>query len=274
MIHGFRGTHHGLLLIAKYFRKDYNVIIPDIPGFANGDRLPNYSLDSYVKWLERFIKKQSPEEKPILLGHSFGSIICSAYASKHPRSLEKLILVNPIGAPALEGQNKLLTRLALLYYGIGKKLPENMAKNWLSLKPIVFIISLSMIKTKDKNLRKFIHDQHYSYFSLFHSAESVAQGFSTSVNHNVGDFAQSIQTPTLLVAAALDEITDLSHQYALVKKFKNGTLSVIDNVGHLTHYETPDKVSRIIKRWLARENSATKKMAQSSRAKRIIRNRI
>lgn len=250
MIHGFRGTHHGLLLIAKYFRKDFNVIIPDLPGFANGDRLAKYDLESYIKWLHRFIKKQPTKDKPILLGHSFGSIITSAYAAEHPRSIEKLILVNPIGAPALEGPKKILTKLAILYYRVGEWLPEKSGRRWLSSTPFIMVMSITMAKTKDRPRRAFIHDQHKKHFSRFHSTKSVAEGFKTSVSHNVADFAPNITVPTLLIAGSLDDITTLSDQYNLVKKFRDGRLSVIDHVGHLTHYETPDKVARIIRRWL------------------------
>lgn len=251
MIHGFRGTHHGLLLIAKYFRKDFNIIIPDLPGFANGDSLAKYDIEEYTKWLHRFIKKQPTKEKPILLGHSFGSIIASSYAAQHPRSIERLILVNPIGAPALEGPKKILTKLAILYYRVGELLPEKSGRRWLSLTPFIMVMSVTMAKTKDKSKRAFIHDQHKKHFSRFHSTKSVSEGFKASVSSTVADFAPKITVPTLLIAGAIDDITTLSDQYGLVKKFKEGKLSVIDHVGHLTHYETPDKVARIIRNWLA-----------------------
>jgi hypothetical protein len=35
-----------------------------------------------------------------------------------------VILVNPIGAPALEGPRGVLTRLAVLYYCLGARLPR------------------------------------------------------------------------------------------------------------------------------------------------------
>ena len=152
MIHGFRGTHHGLQLIAEHL-PEYDLTIPDLPGFADGEKLPTYDLDSYVEWLQSFIKKQKLKTPPILLGHSFGSIICAAYAVKHPKSIAKLILVNPIGAPALEGPRALLTKLALFYYWTGRKLPSRLAEKWLSAKPVVAIVTVSMTKTKNKDLR-------------------------------------------------------------------------------------------------------------------------
>jgi len=249
MIHGFRGTHHGLLLIAKYL-KGLNIIVPDLPGFGNGPKLKAHDLDSYVEWLHEFIKKQNLASTPVLMGHSFGSIVCAAYAKKYPDTIQKLVLVNPIGAPALEGPNKIMTKLAVFYYKVGTKLPAKPANAWLSSKPIVRVMSVTMAKTRDKGLRTFIHHQHDRYFSRFHSPQSVLEGFTTSISHNVGEFAKDVPTKTLLIAGSLDDITPLSAQYNLVKKFPHAYLKVINDVGHLTHYETPEKVALYIQAFI------------------------
>lgn len=242
LIHGFRGTHHGLALIAQHLRK-FRLIIPDAPGFAKGDTLEHYDLQSYVDWLDQFITDQNLAEPPVLLGHSFGSIICAAYAEKHSKDIEKLILVNPIGALALEGPRGIMTKLAVFYYWLGTKLPAKLSHKWLSTQLIVDIMSRTMRKTKDKKLRAYIDDQHRTYFSLFHSPQSVSEAFTTSVSNSVRDFAKHITVPTLLIAGAEDDITPLEKQKELVKLFPDATLQVIENVGHLTHYETPDQVA-------------------------------
>jgi len=246
LIHGFRGTHHGLQLIADHL-KDFTTIIPDLPGYAEGDRLDTHDLNSYVEWLHEFIEKQKLTMPPILLGHSFGSIVSAAYAKKYPSTIQKLILVNPIGAPALEGPKGVMTKLAVFYYWVGTKLPGGFAQKWLASNIIVMVMSVTMTKTKDKKLRAFIHDQHRQYFSLFHTSKSVAEGFSTSVSHSVRDFAADITIPTLLIAGAEDDITPLEKQKELVRLFSHATLKVIADVGHLTHYETPDQVAAFVK---------------------------
>lgn len=250
MIHGFRGTHHGLALIRKEL-KDFNVVVPDIPGFGKGAELNDYSLESYVAWLHAFIKKQGAH--PILLGHSFGSIIAAAYAAKHVDTIEKLVLVNPIGAAALEGPRKVLTQLAIFYYWFGKKLPNKFARAWLSAKPMVYIMSVTMAKTKHAPTRTFIHNQHFRYFSRFHSPQSVLESFQTSVRHSVGDFATDITTETLLIAGDKDDITAIDVQRTLTQKFKNATLVEIKNVGHLTHYETPKQVAAAVQAFSSEE---------------------
>jgi len=249
MIHGFRGTHHGLSLIADQLEQ-YTTIVPDLPGFGAGDVLKTHDLDSYVEWLKTFIEKQNLKTPPVLLGHSFGSIVGAAYAKKYPSTIEKLILVNPIGAPALEGPKAIMSKLAVFYYWVGTKLPQKPAHKWLASDAIVMVMSVMMAKTKDKKLRAFIHDQHRQYFSRFHTPKSLAEGFSTSVSNSVRDFAKDITTPTLLIAGAKDDITTLEKQKELVKLFPNAQLKSIDNVGHLTHYETPDQVAAFVQAFI------------------------
>lgn len=249
MIHGFRGTHHGLLLIANQL-KNHRLVIPDLPGFGKGETMETYDLDNYVLWLHRYIKALQLKEPPILLGHSFGSIICAAYAKKYPKTIKRLVLVNPIGAPALEGPQKVMTKLAILYYNIGARLPKKTAYKWLSAQTIVKVMSVTLAKTHDKQLRAYIHHQHRQHFSRFHSAQSVLEGFKTSVSHTVRDFAPKIPTQTLLIAGSLDDITPLGDQYALVKLFPKATLKVINDVGHLTHYETPEQVAKYVQAFI------------------------
>jgi len=250
MIHGFRGTHHGLDLVAKEL-DEFQVIVPDLPGFGEAKPLDEeHSLDNYVKWLNKFIGQLKLDEPPILLGHSFGSIVVASYAAQYPDTITKLILVNPIGAPALEGPKGVLTQLAVFYYWLGKKLPEKMAHKWLAAKPIVMVMSNTMTKTKDTDLRKFIHSQHLQHFSTFANPSSLSEAFKTSVSNTVRNDARNIKNRTLLIAGDIDDITPIEKQRELVKLFDDAELVVIANVGHLTHYETPDQVASAIKKFI------------------------
>ena len=249
MLHGFRGTHHGLAKIAENLQ-NFELVIPDLPGFGEGPIFEKYDIDTYVEWLRQLVEKY---DKPYLLGHSFGSIVAAAYTAKYGDTIQKLILINPIGAPALEGSRGALTKLAVFYYQVGKILPAGAAKTWLSSKPSTLIMSKAMTKTKDKALQKYIDDQHLQYFSSFHSAESVHQGFVTSVSNSVRNYAASIQTETLLIAGEKDDITSIEKQRELAKMFRQATLVEIPDVGHLTHYETPKEVAAAVQAFIKSE---------------------
>ncbi|THE16454.1 alpha/beta fold hydrolase, partial [Kocuria rosea] len=41
LVHGFRGDHHGLQLVADRLRERYHVVVPDLPGFGRSEPFPD-----------------------------------------------------------------------------------------------------------------------------------------------------------------------------------------------------------------------------------------
>lgn len=251
MVHGFRGTHHGLEKIVEQL-PDFHIIVPDLPGFGDSQPFSGtpHFLESYVDFLYEFLKHLAFSQPPVLLGHSFGSIVASHYAALHGETIAKLILVNPIGAPALKGPKGAMTRLAIMYYWLGRTLPEKPSHAWLANKLIVRIMSETMAKSKDKSMRKFINDQHLAHFSTFANPAVVAESFRASVGHDVREVAAKITVPTLLIAGERDDITPLSKEKELAAAITDSHLHVIGDVGHLIHYETPREAAEAITTFL------------------------
>ncbi|MFC4225262.1 alpha/beta fold hydrolase [Lysinibacter cavernae] len=252
LVHGFRGDHHGLLLLAAGL-SDYRVIVPDLPGFGIAPPFPagrEHSVAEYSAWLAAFVSLVKRDGAPVyLLGHSFGSIVSSAAVAGGLRP-EKLILVNPIGAPALSGPRGILTQFAVFYYWLGTKLPERVGYALLKSSIITRVSSVAMAKTRDRALRAWIHGQHDEYFSAFANRTVVLESFRASVSHDVSEFSERISVPTVLIAAEKDDITALSAQRTLVKRFQDGRLRVINSVGHLVHYEKPAEAVRYVREFL------------------------
>ena len=247
-VHGFRGEHHGLEPVLAYL-PEVRVIAPDLPGFGETAALPDrtHDLDEYAAWLTDFVAAVAPGA--VILGHSFGSIVTAA-AVAGGLETPRLILLNPIGAPALEGPKGVMTRLAVFYYALGARLPERLGTPWLRSRLIVRVMSLTMTKTKDPALRRFIHDQHDTYFSRFADRDVLRDAFVASVSHDVREFAPKIDVPTLLVAAERDDITPIEAERVLATMFDDATLVEIAHVGHLIHYETPAEAAGAVRRFL------------------------
>lgn len=247
-VHGFRGEHHGLEPVVAYL-PGIRVISPDLPGFGETPPVPGreHDLSLYSGWLAEFARTVAPDA--VILGHSFGSIVASA-AVAGGLATPQLILINPIGAPALEGPKGVLTRLAVLYYSLGARLPERIGTALLRHPLIVRVMSIAMAKTKDPALRRFIHDQHDTYFSRFADRDVLHDAFVTSVSHDVRAFAGVLDVPTLLIAAQRDDITPIEAERRLATMFPDAELVEIADVGHLIHYETPAEAAGAIRRFL------------------------
>ena len=247
-VHGFRGEHHGLEPVVAQL-PGVRFVSPDLPGFGETPPLPGraHDLDAYVDWLTAFAAAAAPGA--VVLGHSFGSIVAAA-AVAAGLPTPRLILVNPIGAPALEGPRGVFTRLAVLYYRLGARLPARLGEALLRNPLIVRVMSLAMVKTRDAALRRFVHDQHDTYFSRFADRDVLHDAFVTSVSHDVRESAARISQPTLLIAADRDDITPIHKQRELQRLFPDARLIEIPAVGHLIHYETPAPAAEAIERFL------------------------
>lgn len=248
-VHGFRGEHHGLEPVVAHL-PEYRIVSPDLPGFGETAPVPDrrHDLDLYAEWLTAFAAEVAPDA--VILGHSFGSIVVSAAVARGLRT-PRVVLVNPIGAPALEGPRGILTRLAVFYYWAGARLPRRLGEALLRNRAIVRAMSVSMAKTRERDIRRFIHDQHDTYFSRFADRDVLHDAFVASVSHDVREFAPRIEQPTLLVAAQRDDITPIEAERHLATLFPHADLVEIPDVGHLIHYETPAEAATAIRRFLA-----------------------
>ena len=248
MIHGYRGNHRGLQAIATGLSK-YRVIIPDLPGFGQSEPLTvTHSIQAFSDWLHGFLELLQLENKANLMGHSFGSLVVGFYATQHsPRSIS---LVNPVSSPALEGPRAALTNLTKVYYSVAAALPKGIGQWLLRSKIAVMVMSVVMAKTKNKVLRRWIHQQHLSNFSDFATVEVATEGYEASISTDLSTLAPMIISPVLVVAATLDDITDIESQRRVSNLYPNATYREIQGVGHLVHYEAPDQAASFIKEFL------------------------
>ena len=266
LVHGFRGDHHGLEIIANYLLKlipNVSIISPDLPGFGrSGDlsesALDEDSIDAYVAWLQDFVERTNPLGLPLhVVGHSFGSILTSAFAAAHPASLARLSLINPISEPALEGRQRVTSRLASLYYRAGAALPEKIGYPLLRSQLITRLSSEVMMRTKDRAMRRFINGQHAAYFGSFGSRRGVLSAYEASIAHTAAEYAAAIRVPVQMLVAEDDDLgtpetaramyaTLTSRDLPASSTGVRERLDMIPEVGHLIHYETPHLAAELI----------------------------
>lgn len=252
MVHGFRGDHHGLESFASELADQMLCVIPDLPGFGESADFPSAaSINNYATWLASFVAYLGHKGRVIILGHSFGSIVVAA-ALAQGLIADDVVLVNPIAKNALQGPRGIMTRLAVFYYWLAAVLPNRLGFALLRSRSIVRVMSATMAKTRDKDLRAWIHDQHDRYFSHFHSRKAVLQAFRTSVGTDVSQFQAALQRPILLLVSELDDITDLETQMEFASRLPECEIHTVGGVGHLIHYEAYEWASSLILKYVSR----------------------
>ena len=109
LLHGGYGSWAHWIKQAIPFSKNYNVLIPDMPGFGESEdlNLPHTPEKISANIAETLLKLISPEETPIICGFSFGGLIAghlSYNLIERGLNPEKLILVGPGGLGAKRGK--------------------------------------------------------------------------------------------------------------------------------------------------------------------------
>lgn len=252
MVHGFRGDHHGLAKVVEALPQA-RVIVPDLPGFGESPPLGDgeHSVANYVRWLEALLDVLDLDGDTVLLGHSFGSTVAAHCAAETTRPLRALVFINPICEPALEGSKAFLSRLTGLYYVLSARLPERPGLFLLRNRLIVRAMSELMVRTKDRSLRRWIHAEHGRYFSAFANRKVVLEAFRASVSGTVRQVAARLSLPALLIAAADDDLGSVAGQRSLNEAIAGSQLEILEDVGHLIHYEKPGQAAGLIQEFLA-----------------------
>ena len=242
MVHGYRGNHLGLAAIAGALPQ-FDVIVPDLPGFGESEPIERHDIANYSEWLRAFVENLAKPDS-IVLAHSFGTIVAASASAQGMTN--PLVLLNPISVAGRAGIAALRQSGVDFFNWLTGNLPapagKALASNWLAVQAM----SSTLAKTGNKELRAWIHQQHHENFSDFGDIRVATEGYVASTTESVLPYAPSIAAPVLLIAGELDEITPLANQREAASGYQDASLAVIDGVGHLIHYEKPAEAAALV----------------------------
>ncbi|WP_342353487.1 alpha/beta hydrolase [Micrococcus flavus] len=264
-VHGFRGDHHGLALLADCL-PERAVLSVELPGFGASPAFPHaaHSVAHHADALRQVLAAARPTGTAVLVGHSYGSVVAAravadARAAGGPLA-DALVLLNPIAEPALDASGsrsaRLLSAAAQAWYEAAARLPERAGRALLGAPPIVWATTAAMTQTRDRAVLAYTHDQHRRHFSSFASARMLSEAYRGSSRGSVLDAAAHLDLPVLLIGGVQDPMGSPAAQHALAEHIRlaggSPVLHLLDGVGHLLHYERPAECASLIRTWLSR----------------------
>ena len=92
-VHGAGLDHSVWVMPGRYFaRHGYRVFAPDLPGHGRSEGPALDSIDAMANWLEGFLDAVNVPEAAVV-GHSMGSLVAYACATRFPERTRKLVLL-------------------------------------------------------------------------------------------------------------------------------------------------------------------------------------
>ena len=256
LIHGFTGSHEGFQYIIPAL-PGIRFIVPDLPGFGQSDLMPRdeWTIDGLAALANEFVEMLKLPTPPVILGHSMGGIVVSSMIGQAPDLYaEDMILISPVPTPIRNNDARRGGAvLGALQYKLGHR-AGRLGSRFVKSRTISRGLTWTLLHTTDKELRKEIYGHHFKNLDYISSIEFYSKLYGDINRHGAIDYAKALRKKrVLLLAGADDTVAPIKEIKRLVEAIEPHTFTVIDEVGHLIHYEKPTEAANAILRFLSRE---------------------
>ncbi len=233
LVHGFLGSSQMWEPQIEYFKKNYRVITPDLPGFGKSNKSESYnSITSMAQIIIECLKKKKVE-KFYLLGHSMGGMIVQEIVNIVGNQVSKLICygTGPIGEVPGRFETMDQSKEKLQKEGL-KITSHRIAKTW------------------------FVREEKAKYFYLCLDAgrstnlESANNALLAMQNWNGLKKLKNIKNQTLIIWGDQDKSYNFDQADVLNQNIKNSELKIFKGCSHNTHLEKPDEFNDYVEKFL------------------------
>ena len=229
LIHGFLGSSQMWGPQIDFFKKNFRVITPDLPGFGKSTHIKSH--DSILSLANLILEclKNKQINKFYLLGHSMGGMIVQEMAKIYGDKISKLIFYStgPIGEMPDRFETMDESRDNLKKIGL-ESTARNIAKTW------------------------FVKGEDAKYFDICIEAgkqtsmEIVDNTLIAFKNWNGVDTLKNIKNETLIVWGDQDKSYNLEQVQTLEKNIVKSKLIIFKNCAHNVHLEKIEEFNRTI----------------------------
>lgn len=227
LLHGWGDRASGLHALQVTLAKNYEVIVPDLPGFG-GTQAPKetWGLDDYVRFITHFLEKINCTEVYTFIGHSNGGALILRGVGRGMLAAQRLVLLASAGVRGeYKGRNRAFRYLAKAGKALTLPLPVGVKKK----------------------LRRKVYDAIGSDMLV---AEHLQETFKRVVSEDVRAEAAKIVAPTLLIYGEMDRATPVRYGEWFHELIEGSTLEVLPGAGHFVHIDRPHEVTSAIEEFL------------------------
>ena len=233
LVHGFLGSSVMWKPQIDFFKDNFRVITPDLPGYGKSNKAKSHNSIKSISNLLLDCLREKKIDKFHLLGHSMGGMIVQDMAKKSGEKISKLVCYSTGPRGEMPGRFETVEQSR-----------ENLKKKGL--------------ETTAKNIAKtwFIKGEEAKYFDICidsgkqTSMETVDNSLVAIKNWNGVDALKNIKNETLIVWGDQDKSYNLEQIQTLENNIENSKLIIFKNCAHNVHLEQPDQFNNTIKDFL------------------------
>ncbi len=227
--HGYTASRVNWMPVAERLQSRYQVILMECRGTGQSEHTAaGYTLDQYAADVIGMLDHLALD-RVTFAGHSMGGGVGYLLALEHPRRLERLILVAPIPAEGVAKITPELREQRLAERRRGDR--DAILARYRALRFRDDVETEAWFELRAEHILS-VSEGHYE-----RGAESM-QAF------HVADRLGEIQTPTLMIAGAVDSLLVPNLQDFM--RLPNATLEVLSRAGHEVAVHEPERVTDAI----------------------------
>jgi len=233
LVHGFLGSTDMWKPQIDYFKNNYNVITPALPGFGKSNSVQSCdSIECMAKAVLQGLKKKEIKRFN-LLGHSMGGMVVQEMVKLAKERISKLICygTGPIGN--IPSRFETIDESKKKMKNDGLEFTSNrIAKTW------------------------FVEGDKAKYFYLCSAAaketsiETAMNGFIAMKNWSGLNNLKNIKNKTLIIWGDKDRVYNFNQVKILKDNIPDNDLKIIKGCSHNVHLEKPNEFNESIDNFL------------------------
>ncbi|WP_150273520.1 alpha/beta fold hydrolase [Paenibacillus tepidiphilus] len=233
LLHGFCGSSDYWERVVPYLSRGCRVITPDLRGHGASDApLGPYSIDQMADDVLSLLEHLEIPQC-YLLGHSLGGYIALSFAQRHPSRLKGFGLIHSTGYPdSEEAREKRLKSVTTIQN-------EGITAFVDGLIPALFAPGAAP--------QHLVRAKEIGYRTPPQGAIGAALAMRERPDRR--DVISATALPVLLVAGTEDSVVSAERTFTSDKA--NVTKATIAGAGHMSMFEAPERLSEIIKDFVA-----------------------
>ena len=242
LLHGNGSMAHDFSLsgIVDVLARHYRVIVFDRPGYGHSNRPRKQSWDPTAQAdLLHQALRQLNVERPLVVGHSWGTMVATALALAHPRSLRGLVLLSGYYYPSARLDVPLLSLPALPVLGTLMRY---------TVSPLISRLLWPMIRMQLFRPSK-VTDNFYRWpvWMTLRPAQLRASAAETAMMvpaaWRLSQQYEQLSMPVTVLAGDGDRIVNTAAQSVrLQQSLPQARLTIVPDAGHMVHHVAPQAV--------------------------------